>query len=152
VVLLERLAAPARTRAPALEFAPRLRQFEQVVDRRHQLAVVPGLAQVVGGPGTDQVHRRLQVGPCGEQDHRQVRMARADLAEQGHALLAGGRVRVEVHVLHHQVDAVVAGQRRQPLLRGRGGTGVDLVQREQRLQRGRHAGVVVDDQDRRHAR
>ena len=90
-------------------------QLQQVVDGGHQLAVIPGLGQVIRRAGLDQIHRGFQMRPCGQQDHRQIRMGLPDLPEQGHALFAGGGVGDEVHVLDHQIHRL-ARQQRQPEL------------------------------------
>jgi hypothetical protein len=96
--------------------------------------------------GLDQLHRAFQVRPRGEQHHRQVRMALAYRGEQRPALVTGGGVGAEVHVLDHQVHRL-AVQQRQPFL-GRGRVqGGEVMQREQHLQRGGHGDVVVDDED-----
>src|SRR5690606_39351897 len=71
--------------------------------------------------------------------------------EQRRALLARGGVGLEVHVLHHQVDGL-AGEQRETFLRRRRRAGLDVVQREQRFQRGGDGGVVVDDEDGGHSR
>ena len=60
VFALQRVAPALFAAAMPREFAPRLGQFQQVVDRRQQLAVVPRLGEVVGGAGLDQVDRRFQ--------------------------------------------------------------------------------------------
>ena len=78
----------------------------------------------------NQIDRLLQMGPCGQQDHRQVRLALANRMEQLNPFLAGGGVAAEVHVLDHQPNVVLV-QRRQP---GRRRGRVDdfgIVQREQ---------------------
>src|SRR5690606_41505564 len=52
VVALLKGGAPAALGAAVPgQLAPRLRQLQQVADRGQQPAVVPGLAQVVGGAG-----------------------------------------------------------------------------------------------------
>ena len=65
VLAQQRIAPTAFAAAMALQFVARGRQFEQVVDRREQLAVVPGLGEVIGGAGLDQVDRGVQVRPRG---------------------------------------------------------------------------------------
>src|SRR5690606_31949933 len=147
VVAAGQVLAPAALAAAALvQLAAGLGQFQQVVDRGQQLGVLPGFGQVVGGTGLDQLHRALQVGPGGQQDHRQVRVPLADGREQRPALVAGGGICGEVHVLDHQVHRL-ALQQRQSLLRADGVHGGDVVQGEQHFQRGGDRGVVVDDQD-----
>ena len=93
-----------------------------------------------------QLHRRLEVRPGRQQDHRQVRVARPDLAEQGHAFLAGGGLAVEVHVLDHEVSRLALEQRQ---ARRRGGRAqhARTVQRQQHLEGGAHRLAVVDDED-----
>ncbi|MCW0463548.1 hypothetical protein NB705_000621 [Xanthomonas sacchari] len=145
VALRQLLAMAALAVAAAFQFAAGLGQLQQVVDGGQQLAVVPGLGQVVGGAGLDQLHRAAELGPGGQQDHRQIRMARADRLEQGHAFLAGGGVGGEVHVLQDQIDVALA-QALQAGLRAVGMDGVDVVQGEQHFQRGGDRRVVVDDQ------
>ncbi|MNW04096.1 hypothetical protein D3C71_2001310 [compost metagenome] len=77
-------------------------------------------------------------------------MARADLLEQGFALFAGGGVLGEVHVLDDQIHRLLF-QQRQALLGRERVQGIDVVQREQHIECGADAGVVVNDQDRGHA-
>ncbi|MNT06965.1 hypothetical protein D3C72_1416520 [compost metagenome] len=104
VLVFQCMALALFALASLVQFAPRFGQFQQVVDRGQQLAVIPGFGQVVGGTGLDQVHRAAQVGPGRQQDYRQIGVAFADLREQRLAFLAGGGVLAEVHVLDHQVD------------------------------------------------
>ena len=78
-------------------------QLEQVAHGGQQARVVPGLGDVVGGAGLDEVHGGLQVRPCGEQDHRHVGVQGAQFLEQRDAFLAGGGFAPEVHVLDDQV-------------------------------------------------
>ena len=105
-----------RSRARRATSRVGLGQLQQVLHRGQQLVVVPGLGEVVGRAGLDQLDRGLQVRPRGQQHHRQVRMALADRAEQRDAFLARRGVGAEVHVLDHQVDAL-ALQQRQALAR-----------------------------------
>ena len=79
-------------------------QLQQVAHCGQQAGVVPGLGDVVGGAGLDQVHGSLQVGPGREQDDRYVGVQGAQLPEQGDAFFAGGGLAAEVHVLDDQVD------------------------------------------------
>jgi len=146
VVAQQRVAPAAFAGAHLREFASGFRQFEQVVDGGQQLAVVPRLGEIVGGAGLDQVDRAFQVRPRRQQDDRQVGKARADVGEQRNAFLARGGVGLEVHVLHDEVDRLALQQRERlvwELHRAR----VDVVQREQRLERGGNGRVVVDDED-----
>ena len=145
----QRLAPTPVAGVASRQLLPRLRQFQQVVHGRDEAAIVPRLGEVVRGAGLHQIDRRTQVRPRRQQDHRQVRVARADLAEQRFAFRTGRGVGLEVHVLHHEVH-------RRFLQRGEAFGGrrrrarVDVVQREQRLQRSGDRGVVVDDEDRGH--
>ncbi len=150
-VLVQRGAAPTVARVPACELLPGLRQLQQVVDRDHQFAIVPRLGQIIGGAGLDQFHCGFQMRPRGEQDHRQIRMMRADFAEQRDAFFARSGVVLEIHVLHHQIHRRLAQCDQTGFGAGRDAR-VDIVQREQRLQRGGDSGVVVDDEDRGHGR
>jgi pyridoxal 5'-phosphate synthase pdxS subunit len=70
----------------------------------------------------------------------------ADLVVERAAFLAAGGVGGEVHVLQHEVHGL-ALEHRQPLGGGARVDGVDLVQRQQHVQRGGDGRVVVDDQD-----
>ncbi len=118
VVLLRQTLAPAALLLlQPLTLARRLRQFQQVLDRRQQLVVVPGLADVIGGAGLDELHRGFQMRPGRQQNHRQIRLLRAQGAEQRRPLLARGGVGAEVHVCDHEIDAL-ARQQRQALCRG----------------------------------
>lgn len=138
------VVARARIQCPA-----RRGQFQQRIDRGQQLAVVPGLAQIVGGARADQFDRRFQTRPCGQQDDRQIGIETPDRMEQRDAFVARRGVGMEIHVLHHEVDPA-------RLQAGDAGLGCrrvfagDVVQREQHLQRGGDSGVVVDDEDRGH--
>jgi hypothetical protein len=96
-----RLGAP---RAGGDVFFHRGAQFQQVAHRGQQAGVVPGLGDVVGGAGLDQVHGSLQVGPGREQDDRYVGVQGAQLPEQGDAFFARSGLAAEVHVLDDQVD------------------------------------------------
>ncbi|MNU68782.1 hypothetical protein D3C71_581570 [compost metagenome] len=128
-----------------------LSQLQQVLHAGDQAPVIPWLGQVVGRAGLDQVDGRIELGPCRQQDHGQIRVACADRVEQRAAFLARRGVGREVHVLHHQVDGVAIEQLQ--ALFGRGGAhGVDLVQGEQHVQRDGHGGIVVNNQYGRHAR
>ena len=120
-------AARAFAVAAAIQFAACLGQFQQVVDRGQQLAVIPGLGHVVGGTGLDQVHCAAQVGPGGEQDDRQVRVAYAYFREQCLAFIARGGVGGEVHVLDHQVNGL-GFQQGQASFRRLSVYGVEVVQ------------------------
>ncbi len=64
-----RLPLAARPRASARLAWPSSSRLLTVASRR---CVVPGLGEVVGRAGLHQLHRALEVGPRGEQDHRQV--------------------------------------------------------------------------------
>ena len=139
--------AVARLAQGAIGFA----EFEQVVDGRDQLAVVPGFRQVIRCSGLDQVDGSFEMRPRRQQDHRQVRVARAEVAEQRLTLAARGGVGAEVHVLDHQVDRR-AREHRQAFFRRGGAQRVDVVQREQQRERIDHARVVVDQENGRHAR
>ncbi|PMQ17976.1 hypothetical protein JaAD80_02955 [Janthinobacterium sp. AD80] len=149
--VFERVALAPLLHHALAQGAAGLSQFQQVVHGRDQAPVIPWLGQVVGRARLDQVDGRIELRPCRQQDHGQVRMARADGVEQGAAFLARGGVGREVHVLHHQVDGM-ARQQGQALL-GRGGAQrIDLVQREQHVERDGHGGIVVNYQYGRHAR
>ncbi len=118
-------------------------QVEEVAHGREQARIVPGLRDVVRGAGLDEFHRGLEVGPGGEQDHRQLRVLRADLAEQGDALLAGSRLAPEVHVLDHEVHRLP----RQRVQAGDGRFGADhprAVHGQEDVERGAHGLAVVD--------
>ena len=145
VLLLQLRALQAVAGAAAVQFGARLRQLQQRIDRGQQAAVVPGLAHVVGRAGLDQLYRRFQVCPRGQQHHWQVGMACADLREQRLAFLAAGGVGGEVHVLDHQVHRLAFQQCEALFRRGRVQR-ADIVQREQHVQRRGHGRVVVDDQ------
>ena len=107
VVVLQQRVAPAAFSGLGLrQFAPAFAKLQQIVDGGDQLAVVPGFRQVIRSAGLHQVDRRFQPRPCGEQNHWQIGMARADLPEQCRAFIARGGVGVEVHVLDHQVHVL----------------------------------------------
>ena len=78
-------------------------QLQQVAHRGQQPRIVPGLGDVIGGAGLDQVHRGLQVCPGSQQDHGHVGVQRTQLLEQRDAFFARGRLPAEVHVLDDQV-------------------------------------------------
>ena len=84
-------------------FFDRGTQLEQVAHGGQQARVVPGLGDVVGGAGLDQVHGGLQVRPGGQQDHGHVRVQGAQFLEQGDAFFARSGFAPEVHVLDDQV-------------------------------------------------
>ena len=149
-VTIERRTTTALAGIAPRELLPGLRQLQQIVDRHHQLAVVPRFGEVIGGAGLDQLHRRFQMRPRGQQNHRKIRMLRADLAEQRFAFFTRRGVGIEVHVLHHQVHRRLR-ERRQPFDGTAGDTGVDIVQREQGLERGGDRRIVVDDENGGHA-
>ncbi len=94
-----------------LRFGTRGSQIQQVAHCGEQTCVVPRFGNVIGRACAHQFHRRLQVGPCREQDDRQIREAAANLPEKGDSLLAAGGFAPEVHVLDDQVDSIQRGQR-----------------------------------------
>ncbi len=100
----------------ARRLAHALRQLQQILHGGQQPVIVPGLGHIVGGAGLHQLHRRLQMGPGGEQDDGKIRMIRANVPEQCYTFLAGGGICTEVHVGDDQIDAV-CGQRRKARLR-----------------------------------
>jgi hypothetical protein len=79
-------------------------QFEQVAHRGQQARVIPGLRDVVGRSGFDQVHGGLEVRPGREQYDGHVRMQRTQFPEQRYAFFARSGLTPEVHVLDDQVD------------------------------------------------
>jgi hypothetical protein len=81
-------------------------QLQQVAHRGQQARVVPGLGDVIGGAGLDQVHGRFQMRPGGEQDDRHVGVQRPQLPEQRNAVFARGGIAPEVHVLDDQVHVL----------------------------------------------
>ena len=87
--------------------------------------------------------------PGRQQDHREIRVGGADLAEQLDAFLARGGVGGEVHVLHYQVNRFLA-QQGQALARRQRAQGPQFVQGEQHFERRRHRRIVVDHQNRGH--
>lgn len=146
IVFDQRRPSTPIARIATRQLLPRLRQLQQIVDCHHQLAVVPRFGQIIGGAGFHQLHRRRQVRPRGQQNHRQIGMTCADFAEQRLAFFTRRGVGLEVHVLHDQIHRRLR-KRGQPLFRIDGDARVDIVQRKQRFQRCRDRRVVVDNQD-----
>ena len=132
--------------AEAYVFAPELVHAQQVLNREHQLGVVPGLLEVVRGSLFHQLDRGFQRSPRGHQEHRQIGIDPTKLAKQRDAFLAGSRVIAEVHVLDHDPD-VVAGHQTQRLLRAVRAQGLDAVNLKEHLERGSHRALVIDDQN-----
>ena len=145
----ERRLAVASLLAHAAHLGAGLGQLEQVLDGGQQLGVVPGLGEVVGRAGLDQLDRVLQPRPRGQQHDGHVDVAGTDGPEQRDALLARRGVGAEVHVLDHHVHAF-ALQQRQSLRGAEGHQRADVAQRQRERQRLADARVVVDDQDGRH--
>ena len=92
------------------------------------------------------IHRALELGPGGQQDHRHVRMQRADVVEQLSAFVAAGGIGLEVHIGDHQID-IAPAQPRQPCIRAGRCRRIDAIERKQHIKRGGNGGVVIDDED-----
>jgi hypothetical protein len=136
----------------AVQLAAGLAELDQVLHRGDELAVVPGLGEVIGGAGLDQVRPRrpgasTAVSRMTGRSGWRVRIC----PKQRHAFLARGGVGAEVHVLHHQVD-VVAASIASPSS-GVSARNVSMSWRENSTSSAvATEGVVVDDEDGRHGR
>jgi hypothetical protein len=124
----------------------RASQVQQISHGGEQPCVVPRLGDVVRRTGLHQLHRHFQMSPGGEQNDRNFRIQRPDLAEQRHAFLAARGLAAKVHVLNDQID-VVALERRKPLHRGIGGEHAHAVHRQQHIEGRADGFVVIDDQN-----
>jgi hypothetical protein len=85
------------------------------------------------------------MGPCGQQDHRQIGLIGAQRTKQRRPFFARGRVRAEVHIGDDEIDAL-ARQRRKALLRRQGRQRLNVMQTEQQRQCLGHCRVVIDDE------
>jgi hypothetical protein len=133
------------SREPLLLRRQRRVQLQEIAHRGDEPGVVPRLGQVVRGAGLHQLDRGFQVGPRREQHHRQVGLRGAQCAEQRDALVAGGRLALEVHVLDDEVDAA-AGHPLEARLRRCRTLDTGAFEREQDVERRAHGLVVVDDE------
>ena len=112
VLLRQAFASTALLFLQSLALARRLRQLQQILDRRQQLVIVPGLADVIRRARLDELHRGFQMGPGREQYHGQIGLLRTQRAKQRRALFSRGRIGAEVHVGDHEVNALLRQQPR----------------------------------------
>ncbi len=121
-------------------------QMEQLLDDSDQLLLVPGLLHVVAGPLLDQLDRRLERAPGGEDHDRQVGVQVPQRAEQSDATFAGRVVLREVHVLDDDPD-VLAGDQIQRFVGACRRQRLEVVQLEEDLEGFADRGLIVDDED-----
>ena len=95
--------ASARRARVATFSSTAARSSQQVAHRGQQARVVPGLGDVVGRAGLDQVHGGFEVRPCGRAGSPARRDAARAIPEQRDAFFARGGLAPEVHVLDDQV-------------------------------------------------
>jgi len=150
IVLLRQTLAPAALFfLQSLVLARRLRQLQEILDRRQQLVIIPGLADVIRRARLDQLHRGFQMRPRRQQHHGQIGLLSPQRTKQRRALFSRGGIGAEVHVGDDEVNALVR-QRREPFLRREGRQRADVVQAEQQRQRLGDRRVVIYHQYRTH--
>ncbi len=155
-ILRNRGSAPIRARksqrrssssrlagAPLPSPLPRERQGG--LHRLQELGVRPRLGDEVRRASLHPLDRQADRSPGGDQDHRHPRPQPPDRGQQLQPLLPRGGAG-EVHVLEHEVELLLAQQRKGLLLRPGRPRGV-AVPLEEEAQRSHHRRVVVDDQN-----
>jgi hypothetical protein len=107
----------------------------------HQLLVVPGLLDEIGGPRLHGGHGVFHRAVGGNHDHAQLGIAIADVAQDLQPVAVGQR-----EIEQHQVHGLV-GHLGQAFFAGGGGLHRKAFQLEQRLQRLADGGFIIDDQN-----
>ena len=120
-------------------------QLQQVAHGGDEPRVVPGLREVVGGAGLDQLDRGLEVRPGGEQDHRQVRL-RARRARNS-AMPSSPEVASRRKFMSWITRSMPPRATRSRPSRGvADALDTRALQRQQDVERRAHGVVVVDDE------